>query len=78
MHHVTNDRLSCSAAALILILVKKDKTAMTPAQLYALELAARRERNRAIARLLKAGARALKSAIARALHAFKLKGMRHA
>ena len=51
---------------------------MTPAQLYALELAARRERSLAQARLLKAGARALKNAIVRAMNAFKLKGMRHA
>jgi hypothetical protein len=78
MHHVTNDRLSCSAAALILMLVKKDKTAMTSAQLYALELAARRERSLAQARLLKAGGHALKNAMVRALHAFKLKGMSHA
>lgn len=78
MHHVTNDRLSCSPAALILILVKKDKTTMTSGQLYALELAARRERSLAQARLLKAGASALKSAIVRALHALKLKGMSHA
>jgi hypothetical protein len=78
MHHVTNDRLFCSPAALILILVKKDKTTMTSGQLYALELAARRERSLAQARLLKAGAGALKSAIVRALHALKLKGMSHA
>ena len=78
MHHVSIDRLFCGAPASILFLVKKDKTAMTPAQLYALELAARRERSLAQARLLKAGARALKNAIVRALNAFKLKGLGHA
>ena len=51
---------------------------MTPAQLYALEIEARRARSRAQAELLKAGARAVKSGNARALSALKLKGLGHA
>ena len=78
MHHVTNDRLFCCAMDLILIHVRKDQTAMTPGQLYALERAARRERSLELARLLEAGARALKNAIVRVLHALKTRGMRHA
>jgi len=78
MHHVTNDRLSCGVAALILSNVKKDNTAMTPGQLYALELAARRARAEEQARLLRAGVRALKTGITRALNALKLKGHSHA
>jgi hypothetical protein len=52
--------------------------AMTPAQLYALELEARRARSVAQAELLKAAGRALETGIARALSALKLKGPRHA
>jgi hypothetical protein len=82
MHHVTNDRLSGCARDLILIVVKKDKTAMTPGQLYALELAARRARAEEQARLLRAAAqvtaRALKTGITRVLNALKLKGHSHA
>lgn len=78
MHHVTNDRLFCGAPGPILLYVRKDEPAMTPAQLYALELAARRARNLELARLLNAGARALKNGIYRALHALRSKGLRHA
>ena len=82
MHHVTNDRLSCGVAALILSNVKKDITAMTPGQLYALELAARRARSEEQARLLRAAARvtarALNTGITRVLNALKLKGHSHA
>ena len=78
MHHVTNDRLSSGVAALILNDVKKDKTTMTPGQLYALELAARRARAEEQARLLRAGALAVKTGITRVLNALKLKGHSHA
>ena len=82
MHHVTNDRLSSCVAALILNGVKKDKTTMTPGQLYALELAARRARAEEQARLLRAAAqaaaRALTTGVTRVLNALKLKGPSHA
>ena len=78
MHDVIIDRLFCSAPGPILIAVKKDKTAMTAGQLYALELAARRARSEEQARLLRAGARALKAGITRVLDALKWKGLRHA
>ena len=82
MHHVTNDRLSSGVAALILNDVKKDKTTMTPGQLYALELAARRARAEEQARLLRAAAqaaaRALTTGVTRVLNALKLKGPSHA
>ena len=77
MQDVRIHRLFCCARALILNLVKKDKL-ITPGQLYALESAARRERSLEQARLLRAGARALKAGIARALSALKWKGLRHA
>ena len=51
---------------------------MTPGQLYALELAARRARSAEVARLLRAGAGAVKTGISRALVALKSKGLRHA
>lgn len=51
---------------------------MTPSQLYALELAARRARSVEIARLLQAGAGALKGGIARAMSMLKSKSLRHA
>lgn len=51
---------------------------VTPAQLYALEFEARRARSLAQAELVKAGARALKSGITRALSALKMKGLHHA
>jgi hypothetical protein len=82
MHDVTIHRLFCGVAALILIVVKKDETTMTPGQLYALELAARRARSEEMARLLRAAAqvaaRSLKAGIRRVLHALKLKGFSHA
>jgi len=61
-----------------LLYVRKDEAAMTPSQLYALERAARRERSLERARLLRAGVRALKNGITRALHALNWKGLRHA
>jgi hypothetical protein len=54
------------------------RQSITPAQLYALELKARRARSIAQAELLKAAVRALKSGITRALSALKLKGLGHA
>ena len=51
---------------------------VTPAQLYALELKARRARSLAQAELLVAAALAVKSGITRALSALKLKGLGHA
>ena len=78
MQHVSIHRLLSGAPDLILIVVKKDKTTMTPGQLYALELAARRARAEEQARLLRAGARALKTGITRVLNALKLKGHSHA
>ena len=51
---------------------------VTPDQLYALEVAARRERSRVQAELLGAAAQAVKSGITRALSALKLKGFGHA
>jgi hypothetical protein len=74
------DRLSLDTRGLIFSLVKRGKTASerkqtvtkityqhpTPAQLYALELSARRARSQAQARLLRAGAAAVKSLFVRA------------
>ena len=54
---------------------------MTPSQLYALELAARRARSQEIARLLSAGAKALQAGASRVLRviaAKDVKGVRHA
>jgi len=51
---------------------------ITSAQLYALELEARRARSRAQGELLRAVARALRAGITRALSALKQKGLRHA
>jgi hypothetical protein len=51
---------------------------VTPDQLYALELAARRERSRELARLLVVAARAAKVALVRAAGAFSSKRLRHA
>ena len=82
MQHVSIHRLLSSAPGLILVLVKKDRTTMTPGQLYALELAARRARAEEQARLLRAAAqvtaRALKTGVTRVLNALKLKGHSHA
>jgi hypothetical protein len=50
----------------------------TSAELYALELRARRERAREMARLLAAAVHALKSLAARAVTAPGAKGVRHA
>jgi hypothetical protein len=61
-----------------LINVKKDRTTMTPGQLYALEIAARRARSEEMARLLLAGTRALKAGVRRVLNVLDPKGLRHA
>ena len=80
MRGVRIDRLSVGTCGLIFPLVKTGKTASertetvtkftyrhpTPAQLYALEMSARRARAQAQARLLRAGASAVKSLVARA------------
>ena len=50
----------------------------TPDELYALELAARRARSEEMARLVHAGARALRTGIARLAAALNAKGVRHA
>jgi len=50
----------------------------TQDELYALELAARRARNEELARLVRAGARALRSGMARATAVLGAKGVRHA
>ena len=67
-------RLSLDCRGLIFSLVKKERqTNMkqqrlpTPGELYALEQWAYRERSRAIARLIVAGAHALKALLARAV-----------
>ena len=49
-----------------------------PAQLYALELAARRARNAELARLVGAIAQALKAGVRRAALVLNTKGVRHA
>jgi hypothetical protein len=51
---------------------------VTSAQLYALELEARRARSLAQAELFRNAARAVRSGITRALSALKLKGLGHA
>jgi hypothetical protein len=59
--------------------MKKDLVSYpTRAELYALELAARRERSLQMARLVRAASRALKLRIARLFAAPGRKGMRHA
>jgi hypothetical protein len=59
--------------------MKKDLVSYpTSAELYALEIAARRERARQMARLIRAASRALKSGIARLFALPGRKGMRHA
>jgi hypothetical protein len=59
--------------------MKKDLVKFpTSAELYALELAARRERSREMARLLSAAVRAVKARFARLFAAPGRKGMRHA
>ena len=50
----------------------------TPDELYALELAARRARSAEMARLLRAGARALKAGVARIIAVLGPKRVHHA
>jgi hypothetical protein len=51
---------------------------LTPEKLYALELAARRERAREVRRLLAAAGRYVKSVVSRAFASRGSRGMRHA
>ena len=50
----------------------------TPAELYSLELRARRMRNEEFGRLLRKGALAIKAAFERAVSQLRTKGVRHA
>jgi hypothetical protein len=50
----------------------------TLAELYSLELQARRMQQREIGRLLRKGAQAIKAALANAVSHFNAKGVRHA
>jgi hypothetical protein len=50
----------------------------TPAELYSLELRARRARNQELGRLLREGVLAVKAAFERAVSHFSAKGVRHA
>jgi hypothetical protein len=54
------------------------KTYPTPAELYSLELRARRMRQEEIGRLLRKGALAVKAAFEGAVSRFHAKGVRHA
>lgn len=51
---------------------------LTPAELYSLELRARRARNEELGRLLREGALAVKAAFERAVSRVSVKGVRHA
>ena len=51
---------------------------LTPAELYSLELRARRLRNEEFGRLLRKGALAVKAAFERAVSLLSAKGVRHA
>jgi hypothetical protein len=50
----------------------------TPAELYSLELRARRMRSEELGRLLREGALAIKAAFERAVSQLHIKGVRHA
>ena len=50
----------------------------TPAELYSLELRARRLRNEELGRLLRKGALAIKAAFEHAVSQLRTKGVRHA
>jgi hypothetical protein len=80
MRGVRFDRLRLRGCALIVNAMKKDLEYRLPtsAELYALEQLARRERSREIARLLRAGASAVKSLVKRAIAVPAAKGVRHA
>ena len=54
------------------------KTYPTPAELYSLELRARRQRSEALGRLLREGALAVKAALVRAVSHISTRGVRHA
>jgi len=51
---------------------------LTPAELYSLELRARRARHQELGRLLRKGALAVKAAFERAVAQLSAKGVRHA
>jgi len=81
-------RLSLDLCGLIFLHVKREKAAkentmttyrnLTPAELYAIELRARRQRQEELGRLLRAGAVAVKAAFERAVSYFTAKVVRHA
>ena len=54
------------------------KSNLTPAELYSLELRARRARNEELGRLIREGVLAVKAAIERAVSHIGAKGVRHA
>ena len=58
--------------------MKSDYRIPSPAELYSLELRARRMRQEELGRLLRAGARAIKAAYERAVSQLGAKGVRHA
>ena len=57
--------------------MKSDRT-LTPAELYSLELRARRARGQTLGRLLRNAVRATKAVIERAISHIGAKGIRHA
>jgi hypothetical protein len=81
-------RLSLQLRGLIFLHVKRDKAAkentmttyrnLTPAELYAIELRARRQRQEELGRLLRAAAVAVKAAFERAVSHFNAKVIKHA
>ena len=81
-------RLSLDLSGRIFIHVKREKEAkespmttyrnLTPNELYAIELRARRQRQEELGRLLRAGAVAVKAAYGRTVSYFSAKVVRHA
>jgi hypothetical protein len=83
-------RLSPDGCSLIFLHVKRENQAkentmtthtyrnLTPAELYAIELRARRQRQEELGRLLRAAAVAVKAAYERAVSHFNAKGVKHA
>ena len=88
MRGVRFHRLYVDAAGPMFLLVKRDRNnegkTMQPyrfptsAELYSLELRARRMRNEELGRLLRNGALAIKAAFERAVSQLRTKGVRHA
>ena len=58
--------------------MKSTYRTLTPAELYSLELSARRARSEELGRLLRKGALAVKAAFERAVSQLSAKGVRHA